>query len=202
MPLLSTAYFGPIHYYQVLINNVCAIETKEHFVKQSIRTRCSIHTSNGVLNLSVPVIKPFGSKTKIEDVLICDKQNWRKDHWKAIESSYSSAPYFDYFGLEIKDLLETKESNLIHFNDKIQRQILSFFDLEETNYSFTKEYSSEKRNDFRMNIPENIPTFPYIQVFFKEQRFVPNLSILDALFCEGPMARLWLKNQQNELIQE
>jgi hypothetical protein len=42
------------------------------------------------------------------------------------------------------------------------------------------------------NLPSSAPT--YIQVFSDKSPFEPNLSILDILFCEGPIARKWLLN--------
>ena len=53
-------------------------------------------TSNGIQKLSIPVEKLNGSKSKtIKEVIISNQQNWRKDHWGAIESR-RSLPFFQF----------------------------------------------------------------------------------------------------------
>ena len=39
----------------------------------------------------------------------------------------------------------------------------------------------------------------YVQVFNERHGFVPNLSILDLLFCEGPAAKNYIEQVMNRL---
>ena len=88
-PIFPTAYFGSISYYKSLFSfSSILIEGNENFIKQSLRNRCDIATSNGILQLSVPVRKINGSKTKSKVIEISNDTNWQKNHWKAIESAY------------------------------------------------------------------------------------------------------------------
>jgi hypothetical protein len=188
------AYFGNIEYFRELVEaKNPVLEIKENFVKQTLRTRCEILTANGLLQLSIPVIRHLGSKTPMDEISISDENNWRKIHWKAIESAYSSAPFFDYYGIEVEEMIFRAENNLVKFNNYITTKVLSWLDIDMT-LTYSTEYLSEEIVvDHRAN---NFTKFkqmkPYQQVFAKEKEFIPNLSILDLMFCEGPLARKWI----------
>jgi hypothetical protein len=188
------AYFGNIEYFRELVEaKNPVLEIKENFVKQTLRTRCEILTANGLLQLSIPVIRHLGSKTPMDEIRISDENNWRKIHWKAIESAYSSAPFFDYYGIEVEEMIFRAENNLVKFNNYITTKVLSWLDIDMTlNYS-TEYLNEEIVIDNRAN---NFTKFkqmkPYKQVFAKDKEFIPNLSILDLIFCEGPLARKWI----------
>lgn len=188
------AYFGNIEYYrQFLRAGSPVIETREHFIKQTIRTRCEILTANGMQQLSIPVTKHRGSKTPMNEVEISDQTDWQKIHWKAIESAYSSAPFFDHYGMEIEELIYQKEKNLLQFNLNIMHRIDKWLDLNGT-YICSDTYISDNiETDHRLDDFSQHGTIrKYCQVFEPTGSFVPNLSILDVLFCEGPLARNWL----------
>jgi len=86
--LLSTAYLAPIQYYSKLVKyKKVFIELHENFPKQTYRNRCKIYAANGELSLSIPV-KKKDVKVKTKDILIDYDTNWRKLHWKSIESAY------------------------------------------------------------------------------------------------------------------
>lgn len=195
-PIFPTAYFGSIAYYKSLFSfPSILIEGNENFIKQSLRNRCDISTSNGILQLTVPVRKINGSKTKSKDIEISNDTNWQKNHWKAIESAYSSSPYFEHYEIEIKNLIFNDEINLINFNNKIYITIAQWLGIM-THVSITTEFNLElnKEFDFRNQFDKNNKidknTFTkYNQVFENEIGFIPNLSILDAIFALGPMAR-------------
>ena len=193
IPVFPTVYFGHLNYYRALtLQKKVLIEAKEHFIKQTYRNRCEILTANGVQALSIPVYRRNGSKTSIDEVEISCDIDWRKDHWKAIESAYSSSPYFEHYGLEIKELIFQNETNLLKFNETIQDRIFAWFDFD-LSTDFSTEYSIQKK-DYRTILNQNTTLEStsknkYIQVFSPSHNFVDNLSILDALFCLGPMAR-------------
>lgn len=188
MTVFPTAYFGSIGYFRKLLKaEDVNIEAKEHFVKQTLRTRCTILGANGRQQLSVPVEKPLGSKTPMDQLIISYTEKWQKDHWKSIESAYASSPYFEAYDREIKGLIYSEQRNLLRFNNEITHSILSWLQLQK-DVRFTTEYSVFE-NDFRQFDFENEPEpKKYIQVF-DHGGFSNGLSILDLLFCEGPMAR-------------
>ena len=196
LAVFPTAYFGNIAYFRELVNSTAPfIEAKEHFVKQTIRTRCSIMGANGIQQLSIPVIRPNGSKTLMEDVLLSETDPWKKIHWRSIESAYASAPFFEEYDQEIKQLIFQPEVNLLNYNLRITEGILQLLDFN-SELGRTESYETNNEiNDFRMvDFESPIKMKKYIQVFGDSNHFSSNLSILDLLFCEGPMARKWLIN--------
>lgn len=191
-PVFPTSYFGSIAYFRELGKyNSVQFDAFEHFAKQSFRNRCEILTANGPLQLSVPVIKPAGAKTAIGEVMLDDSKNWRIQHWRTIQSAYNSSPYFEHYSFEIESVLFNPTNRLIELNSAITQLILGFLDFE-IEFSLSQAYllgtfpENEKlvaKNRGQLSAP------PYIQVFREHQYFTDKLSILDALFCEGPLAR-------------
>ncbi|MCR9174293.1 MAG: WbqC family protein [bacterium] len=193
-PVFPTTYFGSIIYYQNLVRHAeVLIETKEHFPKQSYRNRCDILSADGLLSLSIPVKKPNGSKTPTDEVQLANNENWRARHWRAIKTAYQSAPYFDYYGIEVHDLIYRKDELLIDLNDAISSRIIDWLDLP-VKTQHTKDFHPIQENDPRevlvdKNKNNAFEDSPYIQVFPSTQSFTPNISILDAVMCSGPLAR-------------
>lgn len=56
--LLSTAYLPSVFYLkQILQYDTIIIEKNENFIKQTYRNRCNIVSANGLISLSIPLIK-------------------------------------------------------------------------------------------------------------------------------------------------
>ena len=104
--LLSTAYLPPIEYFAtILACDGFELENHEHYIKQSYRNRCKIMTSNGILDLSIPVNKVNGNHTLIKDIRISYLSNWQSNHWRAIESAYNKSPFFCITGMIWKNFI-------------------------------------------------------------------------------------------------
>lgn len=194
IPVFPITYFGSIDYFKALSqhDNV-VIEVKEHYPKQTYRNRCDIVGANGILSLSIPTERPNGSKTPTDRILMPLTENWRARHWRSIQNAYSSAPYFDYYGMEIEELIMCDDSKLIPYNTRITERIIEWLDLE-TKLSFSKEFQPAIQNDPRLVLAKKDASLdtikaPYIQVFHNSMKFRSSLSILDAILCEGPIAR-------------
>ena len=194
-PLLPTAYFGPISYYAILLQHPhCSIELHEHFIKQSIRNRCDIYGANGKLQLTIPKQRKGSDKTIIKEIQISYKQNWQKEHWNAIVSSYNSSPYFEYYKDELQPFFEQEEMLLINFNYKLQSVILKLLQ-EEKEAKTTNEYLHKGNFSDLRNHKWNLEKQEkYTQVFMEKHGFIANLSILDLLFNLGPESADYLHN--------
>ena len=196
MNLFPTSYFPSISYLQAICScHNPVISGNENYVKQSFRNRCEILTGNGIQSLSIPVIKTDGSKTLTKDIRIVQANSWKKDHWGAIKSAYQNAPYFEFFDLEIHNLLFSSHEFLFDVNFSILDFFFTTFELpavkiSEENLTNELFFSFLERHD---NYKE------YIQVFSDRFPFQSNLSILDLIFCEGPMGRNFILDTKSHL---
>jgi len=196
MTIFPSAYFPPISYVQFYICSEQAhIERFEHFIKQSIRTRCEILGPNGKQILSIPVDRIHGNKTKMGEVRIIEN-DWRKIHCKSIQTAYSSAPFYDYYSLEINELIHYKTELLVDFNRVIFQRILEWLDISYP-LVFTQQYDTNPTFDYRNTLFDSQSTQiqpAYTQVFRQKKEYLPNLSLLDLILNEGPMARKWIQS--------
>jgi hypothetical protein len=192
--IFPIAYFGSIGYFQALAKAEKPIfDLHEHFVKQSLRSRCRILGANGIQQLSVPVIRPNGSKTALSEVQVSPDNRWRKEHWRSIESAYASSPYFEFYDKEIRSMIEFNTIFLSDLNIHMTVELFKLIGIH-LKYEVTNAYRSDYPVDHRSEEDINSSCEnPYIQVFGKQ--FEPNLSFLDILFCEGPLARNFILNQ-------
>lgn len=114
---LSTAYLAPISYYKTLCNkDRIIIEKCCNYVKQTYRNRCNIISANGLIPLSIPVIKPKTTKCLTRDIRISDHDNWQHMHWNAIVSAYGSSPFFEYYQDDIIPFFEKNLSGTFLFD--------------------------------------------------------------------------------------
>lgn len=200
--LLSTAYFPPIEYLAAIVMaDDVFIEMHETYFKQTYRTRCHIAAANGLQVLSVPVIKTNANNTPLQQLTLAGNENWQRVHWKSIESAYNKTPYFIHYRDELEEVLFRPYPGLLELNDQILKKILKFLRIDKSIYhttEFNKTVSSAI--DLRMlihpkknNLLPNSCHTEYFQAFSPKYSFLPNLSILDLLFAEGPHSINYLK---------
>lgn len=207
--LLQTTYFGPIQWYQKLYRyDHCLIEQYDSYQKQTFRNRCIIATANGMQALTVPVEhSPLTTHHSplTKDLRISDHNQWRRVHWNALQSAYSESPFFDYYADDIRPFFEQKYKFLVDFNEAIRQKTCELIDIhpsvEHTSSYLHSPHTTHHSplDDYRDVInakhPQPDATFEakrYWQVFQHKYGFLPNLSILDLLFCMGPESVFYL----------
>ena len=194
--LFPISYLGPVAYYSAILQSEeIFIETKEHFIKQSFRNRCTIMGANGTQTLTIPKERKSSDKTLISDISISNQDNWQKSHWQSIVSAYNSSPFFEYYKDELFPFYNTKHNTLFDFNLKLSKTILELMQVDKK-LNFTSKFQKECDGlDFRSSKFILRNQEEYQQVFCEKYSFVPNLSILDILFNLGPETTSYLERQ-------
>ncbi|MCF8463258.1 MAG: WbqC family protein [Flavobacteriales bacterium] len=193
--LLPIGYFPPISYFAYLVQNEVTFEKHEHFVKQSLRNRCTIMGANGPLNLLVPKTKSDVRLT-INHSKIHNDEDWKTLHWRSLEAAYRKSPYFEYYEDDLIPFFEKPHTHLFQLGLESIQIILQLLRVE-----FPFEFSTKYEDDFdgldlrsawnkhEYSHQNPIKSYPrYIQVFSDRHQFEPDVSMLDLLFCQGPRA--------------
>ena len=221
---LHTTYFGSVDWYRQL---VCAeedvyIDACENYVKQTSRNRCEIATANGKQILTVPVTTKVqevqgGSNradvlvqdaslvqkvnVPVKNILVSEHGNWRHQHWEALKSAYGMSPFFDYYQNDIRPFFDEEVfrannwQRLFDYNLAIMRKMLDLIGIKKE-IILTSSPPTPPQGGRVVHVPVNVPVH-YYQTFQRRHGFIPNLSILDLLFNEGPEAILYLKPMDN-----
>jgi len=173
------------------------MEQCEHYRKGSFRNRTYIAGANGTLRLTIPLRKGKNEQQSIEGVQIAYQLPWQQQHWQSIQSAYGNAPFFPFYADEFAPLFAEKVDLLVTWNRKLLVTILDCLGLDSTlkETNTWQDQLPPTMDDWRNAIhpkghrrlpdPSWQPQ-PYPQVFREKHGFLPNLSILDLLFCAGP----------------
>jgi hypothetical protein len=200
--LLSTAYLPPISWMATALQSGrIEIEIQETYPKQTFRNRCSISTSSGILNLTVPVNRVNGNHTKTCDILIDNSINWQLSHWRSIVTAYNNSPFFEFYSHLIKPIYFKRTDRLIDLNHELLLILLNALQIKALNIEYTNTFETKPgyvdlRNCFgpkikiQQKIHYELPR--YIQAFEVKQGYIPDLSIIDLLFNTGPDAVTYL----------
>jgi hypothetical protein len=202
--LIDLQYFPSLVLYKSLykFSNI-VFEQYETYQKMSFRNRCQITGATGLINLSVPLVKGRDQKTLIREVRISDRQPWQAQHWKTIISCYNRSPWFEFYRDELEQLYKKPVEFLVDWNWRCFEWSLRVLGLEiptSLTVKYEKIYGGSDFVDWRgLILPkkreEGGGQFPkYRQVFEERIGFIPNLSVLDLLFCEGKEAIRYIRS--------
>ena len=194
--------------------SVVYIEACEHYQKQSWRNRFRYYAADGPQSLNFPIVHESGThELPITEIKVDYSTPWLIRTERAIASAYESSAYFEYYKDELFAILDSQPEMLFD----LDLQLIKFF-LRKTGISvdlrMTDEYVPVRSReipvdtcrygmDYRElihpkrqdNILKDLNLEkPYFQVFARKYGFVPNLSIMDLLFNEGPDSISYLKN--------
>lgn len=200
--IFPTAYMPDIQWMALFLKSEKPeIELFETYQKQSCRTRCNVMTANGLQTLTVPVVKTNGNHTMTKDIEISYREPWQQIHQRCLEAAYRKSPYFDYYFPYLEKAFRTKFETLVELNEFCLKFILKILKINKE-IRYTEGYSRiVSEEDCRISLSKWSPDttgFPkYYQVFGDRQPFVPNLSVLDLMFNEGPESVVYLTNLSN-----
>lgn len=152
--------------------------------------RYTIADVNGPLTLTVPIVKPHGKAyARWSDVALSTHGEWWHVHRTALESAYGRTPFFEFYIDRFAPFLSPEAverfPSILDFNHSLDAIIESILLLP----------------DARLTGPQPLPSEAefsdlggeYWQPRRDRLGFIPDLSVLDLLFCLGPEAALWLR---------
>lgn len=206
MPILTELFYLPCIEYFVLINGNKGlyIDGTEKYQKQTYRNRTQILLANKVNTLSVPVLGG-NKKQPYKEIKIDYNQKWKNIHLRGIQSGYGKAPFYEYFFPYLERVYDKNLTFLFDHNIELLTVCLKLLQIDT---KINLVLGCDDSNDFLdrrglINAKEgftsrNVMTaYPYDQMF--GVNFVPNLSVLDLLFCKGPESKDVLnKSKKND----
>lgn len=185
--VLSTAYFPPISYISLLRRGDVALEGCENYQKQSWRNRACILTAGGVEPLQVPVVHEGGTfRHPIREIRVDWSKDWMIRHQRALDSAYNSSAYFEHYRDELYRVMDRRPDTLWELNCSLLEFVLDRLGMSMP--AVTEDFCGEYADIHPKHPDAFYREVPYFQVFAAKYGFVPNLSVLDLLFNEGPGA--------------
>lgn len=197
----SSFYLAPVSYYSALCHaDEALLEVYDNYTKQTFRNRCVIDSPQGALPLTIPIVKPEGSRL-MKDIRISDHGKWRHQHWNALQSSYRQSPFFEYYADDFAPFYEKKWEFLVDFNEDLLRLVCSLIDIDTPIRRAPFPTSPQGRGTWGNGSRGQQSSSPlgearergsYYQVFAQKHGFIADLSIVDLLFNMGPESLLLL----------
>lgn len=204
--IVDTQYFGDCAYFSSLVKHTdMLIDQYERHRKGSFLNRCVIAGANGPIKLSVPLEKGREQKTPVKEIRISNQEKWQHEHWKSLLSCYNGSPWFVYYTDSMSYLYQKKFSFLLDWNIACMEWMMAKLGVT-LNWNLTAAYQEEytstgeyvdfrSRSSLRKKQAITDLTFRYRQVFEEKTGFIPGMSIVDLLFCEGARKTLDMLKQ-------
>lgn len=196
--IVAPEYFPRLAFFdEIQRGRVERLDLLRPYTRQTYQNRTKIRTPSGWQWLTVPV-KKQEKGSSLAQIEIDYSSKWVQDHLKGLRYNYETAPFYEHYIPSITSLLSEKHSNLSDLTIKTVDWGIETLKLRPIGYS-----TQPKSGDLHLITPPRMPpvTPPpmppiapppmapepaYRQNF---PGFVPAMSLLDALFNLGPMAR-------------
>lgn len=194
--LPSLEYFTAIADHQLVL-----LDPEERFQKQTYRNRTRILLANKVETLIIPVIGG-NKKVSYRDIEIDYEQKWLNVHLRGMQSAYGKAPFFEYYFPYLEKVYRAEPQMLFELNKQLLTLCLKLLHWDIQIVSDVNKVDNAPLVDIRRIIEakQHFDTRQFYQPRVYNQLFgldfVPNLSIVDLLFCMGPEAGSVLKKSE------
>lgn len=203
-PLLNLPFAGDTATWAVMAQaGGATMEAHGPYQRRTARTRTTILTQSGPLDISIPIRTAHGQAYR--DMRLNYDTDWDRQLMYALKTAYNSTPYFEYLEQDFGDIVRRRHEFLWDFNCEIMRLIANVMGLE-LDIKETEAFgpAEEGQMDLRIGIETKYAgriralcrPVAYTQIFgppYTERPFTPWLSVMDLLFNMGPESRLVLK---------
>ena len=170
---------------QSIVDGICGIAEIPHitslpsFSALNKPNRYNIAGPNNIQTLTVPITQD-DKHNPITQVRINYNENWIRDHKHAWQTAYGKSPFFEYYDYRFWSILDAQPlmlADLIYPWNKLLFTQLGLSSFESTS------------NEIQQDI---IQIKPYPQVFDVKFGFRSEVSGIDLLFNQGPLAKEYL----------
>ena len=97
-------------------DGIIRIQSEIPYDKSLRMNRMIIPGSNGLINLSIPILGGRNNRTRIIEIKIDNSYHWQRDHYRSIASVYGRSPFFVFYADELKELYEVRIESLLEWN--------------------------------------------------------------------------------------
>ncbi|MBA3829428.1 MAG: WbqC family protein [Taibaiella sp.] len=180
------------------------LDTTEHFEKMTSRNRYRIAGANGSIQLTIPLQQGRDQRAAMKDIIIDNKEKWQQRHWRTITSAYRRSPYFEHYEPALQLLFTKEYQRLTEYNyatiEWLSEQLHVNHSMQVTT-EYHKKYGAGITDIRAKKIKLSQLTFPhYYQLFEDRNGFIPDLSVLDLLFSEGPYTMDWIRANKSVIL--
>ena len=212
MIVLPSCPFPSLAWCQIAYNSDASgenivVDIHENFVKQTMRNRMLLSSTQGEMMITLPVHRRTASSRLLSDILFTDEVS-STILMRHLRTSYGAAPYFEHYEDSLTKFFDTYAKPglpLIDFNLGSLRWLEDEFGLKRisssSNYIQHSELKSQIKDLRSKNSFSNkYWTYDrYPQVFEDRNDFVSGCSVLDGVFHGGPEVESWWKKKVTRL---
>lgn len=192
--IIDNQFIPCVNWFKMSINqSYILISEYQRWKKMSFGNRCVLSGGNGMIPLSIPVENGRDQKCLFKDVRIANKENWQPRHWRTLVSCYNRSPYFEYYQEGFRPFFEKKYDFLIDLNLAIIQTCIDYLAVNKRIMLVSDDKFPIIDTEDNFLTPRTYSKVPdpvkYHQLFEDRVGFLPNLSLVDLLFMEGPNAK-------------
>ncbi|KAB2814611.1 WbqC family protein [Phaeocystidibacter luteus] len=183
------ALFPPTSYMAWLISEKASWNTAAAFQKGSWRNRYRIYGPNGTMDLSAP-IDHSSDKSSLSNIKLERRNNWTEKEWRALQTAYRNASFFEAIEDELSRIILKEHDFLL---DRIEEAMNWMCG--QLRCDAPADSSEQPLELMSIKPSKAVDGVEYRQVFSHKHGFQSNLSTLDLLMNEGPLAYDILQRQ-------
>jgi hypothetical protein len=212
------------YFHQIQKADVFVYYDDVQFDKHGWRNRNRIKSPQGSQWLTIPVHSKGNvvERTAINQILMCNNQNWARKHWATLKQVYGKTPYFNKYASQLEDFYSQPPELLSDFTIALTIHLASSLGLERTRFVRSSALGAPgQKTDRLVSILQAVGATHYIsgpsaRAYLEEEKlraagigleymaydyppypqlsppFDPQISLLDLLFMTGPEAGTYI----------